>query len=169
MCRGMDFSRFFFLELLQKKYSMRAYKLNLGQIKKLCDVFAVDRAKITTKDDLVDILLDFLGAPSEEALKSKGSGKKEKESSKSAKKGSKKDKAATTDEESSAEEEEEETVEEGKMPTDKQLRQWVRAYVKCFNTSKATLKNAMEIAEEKFGVSLKDKKNQIKKLLTEEV
>ena len=36
-----------------------------------------------------------------------------------------------------------EEIVEGEMPSDNQLRQWVRAYVRCFNTSKKTLKDAM--------------------------
>lgn len=127
-------------------------------LKKLCDLFAVDRAKINDKDGLIEVLLDFLGEPSEDKLK--GKGKKEKEGAASSKKeSSKKIEKEDSDEE----------IEEGKMPTEKQLRQWVRAYVQCFNTSKATLKHAMGIAEEKFGVSLAEKKEQIKEILAEEM
>ena len=113
----------------------------------------MDRTKVQDKDTLIEILLDFLGAPSAEPLK--GSKSKKKKESKA-----KKDSGSIDDYEE---------IVEGEMPTDKQLRQWVRAYVRCFNTSKKSLKDAMEIAEEKFGVSLKEKKDKIKELLTEEV
>ena len=124
-------------------------------LKKLCDVFALDRTKVNDKDSLVDLLLNFLGSPSSKPLKGKKkAGSKKKEIK--AKKGS-----ATLDDY--------EEIIEGEMPTDNQLRQWVRAYVRCFNTSKKSLKDAMEIAEEKFGVSLKSKKERMKELLTEEM
>lgn len=143
----------------QKKYATKAYKLTVPALKKLCNVFAVDRSKASDKDKLVDVLLDFLSKPSEEPLKG----------SKKAAAGSKKKKASKSKKTSSATLDDYEEIVEGEMPDDKQLRQWVRAYVRCFNTAKNTLKDAMEIAEEKFGVNLKEKKDRIKELLTEEM
>ena len=143
---------------MQKKYSTKAYKLHVPQLKKLCDVFALDRSKANDKDKLVNILLDFLSKPSEEPLKG----------SKKAAAASKKKKEPKSKKSSSTLDDYEEIV-EGEMPNDNQLRQWVRAYVRCFNTSKKTLKDAMEIAEEKFGVNLKEKKDRIKEILTEEM
>eukprot|EP00568_Trieres_chinensis_P005106 CAMPEP_0183298668 /NCGR_PEP_ID=MMETSP0160_2-20130417/5629_1 /TAXON_ID=2839 ORGANISM="Odontella Sinensis, Strain Grunow 1884" /NCGR_SAMPLE_ID=MMETSP0160_2 /ASSEMBLY_ACC=CAM_ASM_000250 /LENGTH=56 /DNA_ID=CAMNT_0025460765 /DNA_START=32 /DNA_END=202 /DNA_ORIENTATION=- len=55
------------------------------------------------------------------------------------------------------------------MPSDKALRKWVRAYVRCFNLDKATTKHAIETASDKFGVDLTEKKTRIKELLTEEM
>ena len=126
----------------------------------MCDVFALDRSGKHDKASLVDILLDFLGSPSEEDLK------QSKKSKASKQHGEKKKKAEEVDEES---DDDAEDIKEGEMPTDKQLRRWVRAYARCFNPSKVTLKHAMSIVEEKFGVSLKEKKDRIKELLTEEI
>lgn len=73
-------------------------------------------------------------------------------------------------EESSDEEDEEdmfEDVDGQKLPTDKALKRWVKAYVRCFNLDKATTKHAMETASDKFGVDLKPKKQRMKELLTE--
>ena len=55
-----------------------------------------------------------------------------------------------------------------KMPDDKILRTWVRAYVACHNMSTATLRHAVEIATGKFGVDMKTKKETLKMLITEE-
>lgn len=55
------------------------------------------------------------------------------------------------------------------MPTDHQLRQWTRAYVRCFNLKKVTVRNALETASDKFGVDLSSKHTRIKELLVEEM
>ena len=55
-----------------------------------------------------------------------------------------------------------------KVPDDKVLRKWVRAYVACHNMSTATLRHAVEVASDKFGVDMKVKKESIKMFLTEE-
>ena len=56
-----------------------------------------------------------------------------------------------------------------KVVSDKALRNWVKAYISCFNMDKATIKHAIETASDKFGVDLKDKILKIKQLLTEEM
>ena len=153
---------------LQKKFAARAYKLVVPQLKKLLDVFAVDRSDMKDKEALVEGVLNFFSEPSEDMLKS-GTKKTAAPGTKkeAPKKKSKKPAAKKTPESDS--ESELEDVEEDKEPDEKELRKWVRAYVRCFNTASATLKHAMGVAEEKFGVSLKDKKDLMKKLLTEEM
>lgn len=98
------------------------------------------------KEAIVDCLLDFLGAPSEDKLKGSRSSKNK-----------------------AAQEKDFEVIEFGTMPSDEQLRQWVRAYVRCFNLEKVTIKHALEVAAEKFGVDLASKKDTLKELLTEEM
>ena len=72
------------------------------------------RSGKTDKDEIVDCLLDFLGAPSEEMLKDYK--KQEKAAAKASKKSAKQD----------DENKDYEVIEFGTMPNDKQLRQWVR-------------------------------------------
>lgn len=109
------------------------------------------------KEEIVDCLLDFLGAPSESKLK----GYKKKAAPKASKKSAK--------QKEGDEDKDYEVIEFGTMPNDKQLRQWVRAYVRCFNLDKVTIKHALEVAAEKFGVDLAPKKDTLKQLLTEEM
>jgi len=56
-----------------------------------------------------------------------------------------------------------------KMPSDSKLREWVKAYVGCFNLDKATTKHALETASDKFGVDMNNKKTKIKMLLADEL
>lgn len=168
--------------------------MTVPQIKMLCDFFDVDRTpgpeEKVDKDVMIDRLLDFLSAPDPQytrvyAKKHKKAPAKGKTSSKekspstgkkkaakkgnSPDKGAKKKKSKEKDAESeSSDEEEMEEAEKGEMPSDAQLRKWVKAYVACHNMNKATLKHALEIASEKFGVDMKEKKKTIKLLLTEE-
>lgn len=58
--------------------------------------------------------------------------------------------------------------ESGEIPSDEKLREWVKAYVACFNMESSTLKHAIEVASSKFGVDLSKKKKTIKLMLTEE-
>lgn len=160
----------------------KAFKLKVGEIKSLCDFFMVDRStgggKGLTKEDLVDRLLDFLGAP--DVKYTKAYSKKRSEKVSRNKKGSTKKSGGSKDdgnedvedEDNETEEEKEEDEEDkqtGKMPNDKALRKWVKAYVTCFNLDKATTKHAIETASDKFGVNLASKKALIKELLTEEM
>lgn len=57
----------------------------------------------------------------------------------------------------------------GTMPSDDMLRRWVRAYVRCHNMKKATMRNAMDVASVKFGVDMSERKNDIRELLVEEL
>lgn len=178
------FFRSFFCIRVQTKMSTKAYKMTIPLIKKLCDLFHVDRFKLESKDDLIDALLDFLGAPSEDQLKG---GKKSKKvaaaATASAKSGgSKKSKkaAASTERDDVVEEEEEDNdddedddddapLKKGELPSDEALRKWVRAYVRCFNLKKATIKHAVATASDKFGVDVSKKKSLLKELLTNEM
>jgi len=168
----------------------KAYKLQIPQLKRILDMLAVDRSGTTNKDSLVDLLLDFLGAPKRSFLKG---------SKNSVKKGRPKKKTDVDDGEEEEEEEEaankdddggddddadgysdigDEPVEDveaagsGKevaLPSDDVLRRWVRAYVRCHNMKHSTIKNALTIANEKFGCDLTEMKPRLKELLTEEM
>ena len=143
--------------------TQKAYKLVVRELKMLCDVFDVDRSPSTIdKDELIERLLDFLSAPNAKLTNAGGESAKKKTPPKK-KKGKKKHDEETEDDES----EEEEEIEEGKMPSDKALKKWVKAYVACFNMDKVTANHALETASDKFGVDLKEKKGFIKKMLTE--
>ena len=165
----------------------------------LCDFFNIDRSsdeskKGLDKETLIDRLLDFLGAPDEELTK--GFKHKESKNKKSPKqkgtaiksggkkKVSKKDEGEDEDEHGEDEEDDEEEEEEpeepqdyskikafkhGETPDDDALRQWVRAYVACFNMDAATTKHAIKTASDKFGVDLTERKERIKELLAEEM
>ena len=185
-----------FLLYLQAKVSQRAYKLKLQEVKRLCDFFHVDRSHKATKEDLVDVLLNFLGEIDLSLLKSANN---KNNRSKNVKKPTGSEKAVAKanasanasnlediqcDSEDDKEDHEEDGVGEGeeddrnydsekaarpKAVSDKALRNWVKAYISCFNMDKATIKHAIETASDKFGVDLKDKKLKIKQLLTEEM
>jgi len=163
--------------ILQRKFAVRANKLTVPGLKSTCDLFDVDRTagagEKQGKEFLVDKLLDFLGEPSKKLTKTwisnnkkkaAAAARKEKESSKKAKKTAKEESDDDDDEE---EDDMFEEVDGKKMPTDKAIKKWVRAYVRCFNLDKATTKHAMETCSDKFGVDLSDKKAFIKQLLTE--
>jgi flagellar biosynthesis GTPase FlhF len=157
--------------------SVRAFKLSIPALKKICDVFDIDRTKKTSKDDLVDCLLDFLGAPDAKLTNTKKVDSKPKaKTPKQAKKKKAKKQEESEEEDSQEKEESEEEseqkdsddkVEKGKMPSDKALRKWVHAYVACFNLEKATTKHALETASDRFGVDLSSKKDLLKELLTD--
>ena len=149
------------------------------------------------KETLIDRLLDFLCAPDAKLTKTanktkspkRGRGKSKspkpvkKRARKVAKKVSPKKKKEKEEKEEEVESEEEEEIEEEeeeeeeeevngdgkKIPSDKKLRKWVKAYVNCFNLDKATTKHAIETASDKFGVDLIEKKATIKELLSEEL
>ena len=159
----------------KRKYGEKARKISNPGLKNLCDFFDIDRSATdgekVDKDFLVDRLLDFLADPSEELTKTWIKENKKKAAAKK-KKAAKAEagKKKVAKEESSDEEDEEDMFEEvdgQKLPTDKALKRWVKAYVRCFNLDKATTKHAMETASDKFGVDLKPKKQRMKELLTE--
>jgi hypothetical protein len=156
---------------------MKAFKLNIPEIKMLCDFFSVDRSsedgKALSKEDLIDRLLDFLGAPDETLTTLKPAAKKSK---KKAKKGGKKSKAKSSDTDGESEEKAPpkdfskiKELKKGDKPDEETLRQWVRAYVACFDMDSATTKHAIKTASEKFGCDLSKEKSKIKELLAEEM
>jgi len=157
----------------QTKFSTRAFKLTLPEIKKLCDLFVVDRTKKNNKDDLIDALLDFLGAPSAELLKGSHNKSSSKGSKGKAGGSSKKEEEADEESDDEVESEEEDVAEDALqkdgLPTDKALRKWVRAYVSSFNLKKVTLKHAIATASDKFGVDLTPKKSLLKTILKNEM
>lgn len=108
------------------------------------------------KDGLVNALLDFLGEPSEALLK--GSKKKPETNHVN-----KKAKSRAVQQE----DEEEETVQFGQMPSDQQVQTWARHFTKVYNMEKATIKVALEVAGDKFGVDMKEKKSLLKEYLAE--
>ena len=57
----------------------------------------------------------------------------------------------------------------GTEPSDGALRQWVKAYIVCFDMNRATTKHAIQTASEKFGIDLSGKKNTIKEMLADEM
>jgi hypothetical protein len=162
----------------------KAFNLKVGELRDLCDFFALDRSGIRDKADLIDRLLDFLSDPSAEHVK--GS-KAAKASSASKRKGgsSKKKKDDSSEEESDEEDEEQDEdeepkpkkgkdkgvdllkVEKGKVPNDDALRAWVKCFVQCYDLEKASIKVALQVAGEKFGVDLGDKKDLLKEMLAE--
>ena len=135
----------------------RLFKLKVAELKSICDVLAVDRSGQHDKESLVTCLLNFLREPQAQLVKGYH------------KKAAKKTKTTTGSASSSKLDGDYEQPVKGQMPTDEQLRQWVRAFVQCFDMEKATVKVALEIAGDKFGVNLSEKKDRIKELLTEEM
>jgi hypothetical protein len=147
--------------------------MTIPQLKMLCDFFNIERTSdkgaSLTKDDMIDNLLDFLGQPNEDFVNQPDKATK-KGSTKTKKTASKKKKAAAKVE----------IVEtdpfslvrnhtKGKKPTDIALRQWVKAYVVCFDMDSATTKHAIKTASDKFGVDLAKRKEKMKQLLAEEM
>lgn len=151
----------------------KAYKLTVPVLRKVCDMLTIDRSGCTDKDKLVDVLLDFLGEPSAEALKSAaGSNKRAKKSTEAA--SDKKDDNNNDDYEySDLEDDNSSAADDGSLgdekPSKEQLRKWVRAYVRCHSMKTATLKEAIAIASDKFDFDLKGEKQTIKELIAEEM
>uniref|UniRef100_A0A7S2XRT6 DEK-C domain-containing protein n=1 Tax=Attheya septentrionalis TaxID=420275 RepID=A0A7S2XRT6_9STRA len=174
-------------EEAETKMATKAFKMTIPELKIVCDFFDVDRSATTEtptvgKDELVDRLLDFLGAPDPKMTKTYNKKnkavavEKKKRVMKDAKPSPKKKKAKKSvpkkvekKEDSSDSEKSTPKIYKGTMPDDKALREWVKAYVACFNLDKATTKHAMETASDKFDVDLTEKKAQIKEFLTDEM
>lgn len=57
----------------------------------------------------------------------------------------------------------------GKHPSDAALRQWVQAYVTCFDLDQATLKHVIQTASAKFGVNMKERIDLIREYLVSEI
>ncbi len=127
-----------------------------------------------TKEELVDRLCDFLGNPSELLAKPTVA-----ESANGEKKGSPKKKTTKGKRKPSAKmvlvaEQKDpfalvKSHTKGEKPSDDALRQWVKAYVVCFDMDSATTKHAIMTASAKFGVELTQSKGRIKELLAEEM
>jgi hypothetical protein len=137
----------------EARMSAKANKLKVPEVRMLCDLFVLDRTGISDKDGLVNCLLRFLGSPNLKLCKGGGGGKNT-------------TKAAIS---LTNKEEDDELPERGTMPDTGQLRKWTKAYICCFNMEKVTIKHALEIAGDKFGVDLSSKKSELKDLLTEEM
>jgi len=160
-------------EVLESKFGTKAHKMTKTDIMSICDVLNIDRradaGEKNDKDFFVDRLLDFIAVPDERLTKAYASNRLKataaaaREEKKLAKKKSSKEKK----EESDDDDDEGMLVEGTKIPTDKALKRWVKAYVQCFNHDKATMTHAVETANDKFGVDLADKKKLIKELLTD--
>jgi len=161
-------------EVLETKYAIKIFKMNVSQIKTLCTFFGVDynneEGKALNKEDMIDKLLDFLGAPDDSMVKAK-------ESSETKKKPAAKPKKKT---ETKKRKSVEKTIAvdpfslikdyaKGKVPSDDAMRQWVKAYVACVDMETATTKDAIVTATAKFGVEMASKKARIKELLAEEI
>lgn len=163
-------------ELIETKYAIKAFKMNLSQIKMLCDFFDVDnfddKGKFLLKEEMIDRLLDFLGAPDESLVRVASSPAKKKPTPVKTKKVEPKPKpkpktiikTVTLDPFTLIKD-----YKKGEPPVDDALRQWVRAYILCVDMETATTKDAVRTASAKFGVDLTNKKARIKELLAEEL
>jgi DEK C terminal domain len=143
--------------------------MTVPHLKKLCDFFDVDRTpgpeEKVDKDVLIERLLDFLSNPHP---KYTSVGAKDKKAPSKKKGKSDEDDDDDDDDDADDDDGDKKKAGEGKMPTDKELRKWVKAYVACHDMNTATTKHALEVASGKFGVDMKAKKKTIKLFLTEE-
>jgi len=159
-------------ENIETKYATKAFKMNVSQIKNLCEFFAVDLrgedGKTLNKEKMIDRLLDFLSSPEESMVKEKVSSCTKKKAApapatKSKKKSPiKKRKSVTKNADPFSLLKDHK---KGEDPSDAAIRQWVKAYIVCVDLDTATTKDAIAIASAKFGVEMKDKKARIKQLL----
>jgi hypothetical protein len=131
---------------------------------------------LKTKEELVDRLCDFLGNPSDLLAKPPAEPKSSTNGQKKAtpkKKSAARKKAGTTKKAPAAEQKDPFALvkdhTKGEKPSDDALRQWVKAYVVCFDMDSATTKHAIMTASTKFGVELAPSKGRIKELLAEEM
>ncbi|GKY96750.1 hypothetical protein MPSEU_000634400 [Mayamaea pseudoterrestris] len=152
-------------EEMEAKYSTKAYMLRVSEIKVICDALAINRRGRHDKDSLIACLLNFLGVPSEDALIAI-------ESNSSSTANSPATKKRKRDRKNTAGDDDEESPNENaatcKLPSDLELRQWVRAFIHCYNMDKLTLKAAITIASDKFGVDMTQTKERMKAMLVEE-
>mmetsp|Transcript_9124 Transcript_9124/g.22653 ORF Transcript_9124/g.22653 Transcript_9124/m.22653 type:complete len:307 (+) Transcript_9124:197-1117(+) len=162
-------------EMIETKYAIKAFKMNVSQIKALCTFFCVDHCgedgKSLIKEDMIDRLMDFLEAPDESLIKqtTKPVEKKKKVAAKK-----KKDPPRTKRSSVATKVSEDpfsliKDYTKGKVPSDKAMRQWVKAYIVCVDMETATTKDAVLTATAKFGVDMASKKARIKQLLAEEI
>lgn len=160
-------------EVIETKFAIKAFKMNVSQIKKLCNFFHIDHCgeggKALIKEDMIDRLLDFLGEPDESMIKQKEPADKKKKTAVKPKK------KAQTNRRSVATKVVEDPFslirdyKKGKIPSDKAMRQWVKSYIVCVDMETATTKDAVLTATAKFGVEMASKKSRIKQLLAEEI
>lgn len=159
-------------EVIETKYATKAFKMNVTRIKTLCSFFSVDHSdgdgKTLKKDDLIDRLLDFLGAPDEAFVK-----KREPVATKKAL-AAKTQKIKTKPRTVVRKIKEDpfsliKDYKKGEFPSDDAMRQWVKAYIVCVDMETATTKDAVLTASAKFGVEMVSKKARIKQLLAEEI
>merc|ERR1739838_602055 len=52
-----------------------------------------------------------------------------------------------------------------RIHTNEGLKQWVKAYLQCFNPEKVSANHALEIVNDKFGTDLSKKKKLLEKLI----
>lgn len=162
-------------EAAETKYSKKAFKMLITEVKKMCHFFNVDirpeDGKPLNKEDCIENLLDFLSQPNEDFLLPDGESQT---TSKNAKKAAGKPRSKPAKSKTSEEVDMDHfslvrAHKKGNKPTDKALRQWVQAYVVCFDMDSATTKHAIRTASDKFGVDLVGSKERIKELLAEEM
>jgi len=177
-------------DAILEKFASRANKMFIPLLKSICDLFDIDRTppprgKVALdKDSIVDRLLNFLAAPNvkltnagNRTTKKRGRASMSKSpKAKKAKKAEEVEVEVEYDEEMEEEEEEEEEEAEivkgarvNKMPTKKELRKFVRAYVTCFSMEKTTTKHLIQTASDKFDINVASKKKDILELLTAEM
>lgn len=130
---------------------MRAYQLTLPEVKRLCSVMFLSTTNLN-KDDIIQRLLDFLSNPQKRPGRPPVLRR-----------------TLSVDYDDLPGIVGSRAVDEENMPTDHQLRQWTRAYVRCFNSDKVTVKHALETASDKFGLDLSSRHTRIKELLVEEL
>lgn len=152
----------------------------ITDVKKLCHLFTIDirseNGKPLNKEDCIENLLDFLSHPNADFLVPEG---EDKEATKPTatktpkKKATAKGKAAAATKTTTKDPVDlfglVRAHKKGNKPSDKALREWVQAYVVCFDMDSATTKHAIRTASDKFGVDLTKSKERIKELLAEEM
>lgn len=166
-------------QAIEIKMSQKAYKLTIANLKSLCELFDIN-VKAFDKDTLVDNLLDFLGSPNEKLTKEKTPtprkrGRPRKSDTTAPTPASPSKKAKTKKTKTNEEDDESFGAMEfnkadvmdgdGTEPSERKLKQWVQAYVTCFNLDKASVKHAIETASDKFGVDMSAHKGKIKGFL----
>ena len=151
----------------QKKYATKAFKMSAAQIKRLTHFFRIsdkdEDGKPYSKDDTIENLLDFLSEPDGGLCSDPTVEKKKKKAKKPVKKKPVVKKEAEDPFKALKEHP------KGKKPGDKVLRQWVKAYVVCFDLDSATTKHAVTTASERFGVNMASRKKRIKEMFADEL
>jgi len=172
----------------EEKYTDRAGKMPKDTLLEVCSFFCINVTSSSSKETVMQRILDFLGSPDAKLLKQpvekKPKGKPRAKGKRNSK-GSSKEKAqedagddeAVTETDSEGDEPKKLAVSKRKeaqtnnkpMPSDAEIKEWIKAYVACFDLKQATTSHAVGIAQDKFGVDFSEKKELFKKLLTEEV